>query len=141
MVIAQRLLGAWTLVNQVERPVDGGTPRHPLGARPSGSILYTPDGYMSAQLAQPVTDPASTAADGYYIAYSGPFDVDEQARTVRHQLDVSVIPALVGTELVRRVTFTDDDGTLILDALEPSDRGGVRTLVSITWARLPHRSP
>jgi hypothetical protein len=38
------------LESYVEKPVDGSAPVYPLGERPMGIIMYTPDGYMSAQL-------------------------------------------------------------------------------------------
>jgi NAD(P)-dependent dehydrogenase (short-subunit alcohol dehydrogenase family) len=41
------------LVSYVERPVAGGEDRYPLGVEPEGMIMYTPDGYMSAQLMRP----------------------------------------------------------------------------------------
>ena len=48
--LREKLLGAWRLVDVVEEPVDGSPPRRPHGERPIGLILYTPDGYMSAQI-------------------------------------------------------------------------------------------
>lgn len=47
--IRDRLVGGWRLTG-FEEQVDGGID-HPLGENPRGAILYTPDGYMSAQLA------------------------------------------------------------------------------------------
>ena len=59
-----------------EVTADGKT-EHPLGENPRGAILYTPDGYMSAQLAGPGPDMDDDRADAYYIAYSGPYDIDQ----------------------------------------------------------------
>jgi hypothetical protein len=47
-----RLIGAWKLVAYQEIPVDGSEPFEPLGHEPQGIIMYTPDGYMSAQLSK-----------------------------------------------------------------------------------------
>src|SRR5260370_7824175 len=44
------LIGAWRLVSCVETDVKTGEVFLPVGERPQGFILYTPDGYMSAQL-------------------------------------------------------------------------------------------
>jgi hypothetical protein len=49
--LRDQLIGAWKLVSYVEEPVDGSKPFYPLGEQPHGIIMYTPDGYMSAQLA------------------------------------------------------------------------------------------
>jgi hypothetical protein len=48
-----QLIGAWKLVSYQEIPVDGSEPFEPLGGEPHGIIMYTPDGYMSAQLSTP----------------------------------------------------------------------------------------
>jgi len=48
--LREQLIGAWKLVSYEIRPVDGSPAFYPLGERPMGIILYTPDGYMSAQL-------------------------------------------------------------------------------------------
>jgi hypothetical protein len=84
------LIGAWKLVSYQEIPVDGSQPFEPLGPNRAGIIMYTPDGYMSAQLSKPDRPNfasgdwfAGTAQDyiseaSSYIAYSGPFSVDEE---------------------------------------------------------------
>ena len=51
--LRDKLIGAWTLISYVEKPVDGSAPNHPMGERPMGIIMYTSDGYMSAQLMRP----------------------------------------------------------------------------------------
>ena len=77
------LIGAWELVRAVERDVETGVETNVLGERPRGFILYTPDGYMSAQLQGPARAPFEegdllrgspeeyVAAGSSYIAYSG----------------------------------------------------------------------
>jgi hypothetical protein len=49
--IRDRLVGGWRLTGY--EVTVGGKTDHPLGDDPLGMILYTPDGYMSAQLAGP----------------------------------------------------------------------------------------
>ena len=51
--LREQLIGAWKLVSYVEKPTDGSEPFHPMGEAPKGIIMYTPDGYMSAQLEHP----------------------------------------------------------------------------------------
>ncbi len=51
--LREQLVGAWRLVSYEIRPRDGGTVTYPLGRDARGWILYTPDGYMSAQLMAP----------------------------------------------------------------------------------------
>jgi hypothetical protein len=65
--LRERLIGAWKLVSYVEEPVDGSAPFYPMGEEPQGIIMYTPDGYMSAQLMHPVV-PSSRPATGFVAA-------------------------------------------------------------------------
>jgi hypothetical protein len=51
--LRDQLIGAWKLVSYVEKPVDGSAPSYPLGENAQGIIMYTPDGYVSAQLIRP----------------------------------------------------------------------------------------
>jgi hypothetical protein len=137
--IGERLVGCWRLVGY-SVTADGGrdAASHPLGNNPLGTILYTPDGYMAAQLAKPGPYADDQQPTAYAIAYSGPYDVDEQASTVAHQVQVSVIPSWRGTTQLRQVQFPEP-GTLVLSASERSPRDGVLTTTTITWSRQPPR--
>jgi hypothetical protein len=48
--LREQLVGAWRLVSCVETDANTGEVYLPMGEVPEGLILYTPDGYMSAQL-------------------------------------------------------------------------------------------
>jgi hypothetical protein len=52
-ILRDQLVGAWTLNSCVERDIETGLENYPFGERPLGLILYTPDGYVSAQLQRP----------------------------------------------------------------------------------------
>ena len=39
----------------MEKPLNGSLLNYPTGESPMGIIMYTPDGYMSAQLMRPET--------------------------------------------------------------------------------------
>jgi hypothetical protein len=133
--IRERLVGCWRLVAYRVTAAEGGEAEHPLGTSPLGTILYTPDGYMSAQLARPGPYADDQEPDAYAIAYSGPYDVDEQTRTVAHHVQVSVIPSWLGTTQIRQVRFPEP-GTLVLSTSEQSPpRDGVMTTTTITWSR------
>ena len=55
-----QLLGSWTLVSYTAHaPTNPADKVHPMGPNATGIIMYTPDGYMSAQLQTPGT-PSST---------------------------------------------------------------------------------
>ena len=85
-----QLLGAWELVDYSATLVsDGSNIIYPMGSNASGLLLYTSDGYMSAQLQAPGQQPYAAnnmhrGTDAEYIesakrylAYTGPFYVDE----------------------------------------------------------------
>jgi hypothetical protein len=133
--IRDRLVGGWRLTGY--EVTAGGKTEHPLGDDPRGAILYTPDGYMSAQLAGPGPDKDDDRPDAYYIAYSGPYDVDETNKTVAHHVQVSVIPSWLGTTQLRHARFDGPD-KLALSVSEPGG-DGVTTTQTISWARQPPR--
>lgn len=137
--IRDRLVGCWRLVDFTVTVGEGEEVDRPLGTDPLGTIMYTPDGYMSAQLARSGPyEERGQQPDAYYIAYSGPFDVDDEARTVAHHVYVSVIPSWLGTTQLRRVEF-GDEGTLVLSATEVGPPDGTVATTTITWSRQPPR--
>lgn len=145
--LRERLVGAWKLASYQELPVDGVDPVEPLGHHPEGIILYTPDGYMSAHIARP-DRPAFVSEDWFagtlaeyqaeatsYIAYSGPFHVNEEAGTVTHEVFVSLFPNWSGSTQTRRVELEGD--TLRLSTASPIHSGGRTVTARATWHRAP----
>jgi hypothetical protein len=141
----ERLIGAWKLVSYQEIPVDGSEPFEPLGHEPKGIIMYTPDGYLSAQLSKPDRPNfasgdwfAGTAEDytseaSSYIAYSGPFHVDESAQTLTHSMFVSLFPDWTGQTQPRKVTLEGD--RLDLGSVTPIQSSGKTVMSVLTWRR------
>lgn len=121
--IRDRIVGAWELIEYSMTSTEGDI-HYSLGPDAQGLILYTADGFMSAQLMTPNRprfrssslhggdpDELSAAAAGY-VAYSGPYRIDESERVVYHGMSVSLFPNWVGEEGPRRVEFEDDRMTL-----------------------------
>ncbi|MGH8523135.1 MAG: lipocalin-like domain-containing protein [Gammaproteobacteria bacterium] len=143
--LRDQLIGAWKLVSYVEKPVDGSEPFHPLGEHPLGIIMYTPDGYMSAQLMHPDREPFASGdwfqgtPDEYqqeastYIAYSGPFHVDEEKRTLTHSMFVSLFPNWTGQTQPRVVKMEGD--RLHLSTASPIQSGGKNVNSYLEWER------
>jgi hypothetical protein len=137
------LIGAWELVSYVERPTDGSEDRYPLGREPKGLIMYTPDGFMSAQLMNPKRTPvasgdwfemtdAETREEAInYIAYSGPFAIEGGELT--HSMSVSLFPNWIG-QTQPRVVETDGK-TLHLSTAIPIMSGGVEVNSCLSWKR------
>ena len=140
-----QLIGAWRLVSCIESPVDGSPKRSPLGEKPQGIIMYTPDGYMSAQLMRPGrrnfassdwlkgTPEEFVEEAAGYIAYSGPFHVDEEKQSLAHSVDVSLFPGWLGQTQARLVRIEGD--LLHLTTATPINSGGAKVMASLTWKR------
>lgn len=118
------VLGAWELVSFVARDTATGVERQPLGTAPRGLILYTPDGHMSAQLAD--------SDMGGYMAYGGRFSVDEETSTLHHDVTVSMMPELLVAKQFRHASV---DGDLLTLSATRTDETGVTTHSSLQWRR------
>jgi hypothetical protein len=143
--LREQLIGAWALTSCVERDLETGVEKFPLGERPLGLILYTPDGYMSAQLQRPGRPPFAdgdllratpeeyAAAGSSYIAYSGRFFVDEGKRSLSHEMAVSFFPNWFGQRQVRLVQVTGERLQLSTDG--PQRVNGALKMATLTWRR------
>jgi hypothetical protein len=144
----EQILGAWQLASWSAVDVATGERSYPFGPDAMGLIMYTTDGYMSAQIMVPgradydVADfaggtqqQAAAAASGY-MAYSGPYEVDEKAGVVRHHLELSLMPNWLNTVQVRDGVISGDRLTLSADLEVP---GRERRAV-LEWIRIPGRT-
>jgi hypothetical protein len=143
--LRDQLIGAWKLVSYVEKPLDGSAPFYPMGENPMGIIMYTPDGYMSAQLMRPDRKPFPSGdwfggtTDEYreeattYIAYSGPFHVDEEHKTLTHSMFVSMFPNWTGQTQPRVVKIEREN--LHLSTATPIKSSGKVANSYLQWKR------
>ncbi len=143
--LRETLIGAWRLVSSVETDIKTGAVDRPLGDKPEGLILYTPDGYMSAQLSA-ANRPNFESGDLYkgkpeeyvaaglsYLAYSGPYYVDEANRIVEHEMFVSLFPNWKGQRQARIVKL--DENELHLSPNRPLMFNGSLRMATIIWRR------
>jgi hypothetical protein len=134
--VAQRLVGAWELVNYEIIAADGS--RRP-GTYDRGQISYDASGRMSAHLMNsantadqaPQTDDARAAAYRRYLGYYGPFVVDEAKGIVTHIVDGSSNPSWVGSRQVRYYELSADNAKLTLSLRDANGR----TTQSLVWKR------
>jgi hypothetical protein len=146
-MLSEDIIGTWRLVSYVAEDDRGGAVTYPLGRDAVGLIMYTNDGYMSAQLMRPdrptydqpdtagaTTAQAAAAAAGY-LSYSGPYDVDESTNVVQHHVAVSLLPNWLETIQLRHGTLEDNRLTLVAE-----QRLAASTVRStLVWARAaPH---
>ena len=143
--LRETLVGAWRLVSSVETDIKTGAVDRPLGDKPEGLILYTPDGYMSAQLSA-ADRPNFESDDMYrgkqeeyvaaglsYLAYSGPYYIDEANRIVEHEMFVSLFPNWKGQRQARIVKL--DEKELHLSPNRPLMFNGSLKMATIIWRR------
>ena len=143
-MLRNKLVGAWRLLSYVERDSPGGPSRYPHGDDAQGLIMYTPDGYMSAQIQssgrpdydRPVAsggtpEQAAAAALGY-LAYSGRYFVDEVSGDIRHQATLSLVPNYLGQFHLRHSDLDGDRLTLSSELTLPDGR---TVYSSLLWER------
>ncbi|KIY03238.1 uncharacterized protein Z520_01705 [Fonsecaea multimorphosa CBS 102226] len=156
--IRSQLIGAWELIEYVAYlPNDESNKFYPMGQDAKGIIMYTPDGYMSAQLQTPGQKPfgdrsgskAGSDADWAtvgrnYVAYTGAFYLDERGDDkgrpiLMHNMRNSNLPYLVGDIQRRIMRFVDEsDGKyLVLSLDDPLKFDGEDRLIRVRWRRLP----
>ena len=151
MMLRDALVGTWSLVSYTERTLPEGPVTYPHGADALGLIMYTPDGYMSAQIMtrsrpsydRPVasggTAEESAAAATGYLAYSGPYSVNVSTGDIHHEVMVSLLPNWLGHTQIRHSQLDSEQLTLSAETPLPHGTTMSSTLV---WARAPsHPTP
>jgi len=134
VALRDEITGAWRLMRWETRAVDGSVSL-PYGEVLTGLLLFTASGYMSGQIMLPESEPiepapAVVAGPQRYIAYCGPFQLDESNMRLTTRVQASVARSWVGTDQVRDVELEGD--TLVLrPPRRPSGEQGV-----LTWKRL-----
>ena len=127
--IASQLVGVWRLVSYKVKQT-GHEDRFPFGPEPEGFLIYTPDGFVSAQLMKPGRPPFQShdwnggkpdeyqQAGSGYIAYCGIYEVDEEKKTVTHFPSVALVPNLILRGQLRSIVLSGD--RLSLCAVTPT---------------------
>ncbi len=138
-LVAADLVGTWLLSSW--RISTGGQTRLPFGERPQGLLVYTAQGWMQASIGatdrtalsdpSPRRAPDAELADAFrsYFSYAGPYDV--VGDDVVHHVQLSLNPAMVGTDQVRAVELAEP--LLVLSA--PEGTGAERREHVLSWRR------
>jgi hypothetical protein len=137
--LRDRLPGVWILESYVDDR-QGEPVGNPFGLNPEGVLIYTEEGFVSAQLMDPARGPVSAAggvdlsrAAAGYIAYFGRYVLEERDGRITHIARVALLPNLIGVKQRRRITL--ENGWL---TLKTEDRLTSRGVVSsrLVWRRL-----
>jgi hypothetical protein len=142
--ICSRLIGVWTLMAYTEEK-EGCKDANPLGPKPMGFLIYTPDGFVSAQLMKPGrsafqsrdwhqgTPEEYMESGSGYIAYCGTYEVDEASETVTHIPSVALLPNLINGRQLRAIEMKGDRLTLRTASVAVAD--GVLVTSRLEWQR------
>jgi hypothetical protein len=142
--IASQLVGVWRLVSYTDER-QGQKDSFQFGPAPEGFLIYTPDGFVSAQLMMPGRslfeshDWRGGTADEYlqagrgYIAYCGTYEVDEEKETVTHIPTVALVPTLILKGQLRSVTLSGD--RLALCTVRVPEAPGATVTSRLEWQR------
>ncbi len=145
MLKAEQLVGAWKLQRWEIGYSDEREPSLPFGEDAEGTIMYTPDGYMSAVLHRRQRGPVSTqyvreapanekaALFDAFMYYGGRYRIEGEA--VIHIVEHALNPDLAGTEQLRNVAFDGDN--LILTGEEKVEAAGLTRFHKVLWRRAP----
>jgi hypothetical protein len=138
------IIGAWYLQSWESFALDGSDVQYPLGHDARGIIMYTADGFMSAQIMRPNRPPfdvsdlvdadkdeLAAAASGY-MAYSGPFTVSDDG-VIAHHVELSLLPNWIGGTQYRAAEAAD--GRLVLSPVEPVIISGQPRNARLVWRR------
>ena len=144
--IQDKFIGTWHLVHWEVQTEDGKHHNYPYGEKAKGSIIYTQAGRMSAQLMQLArpsfeiahswkgTPEETKAAFRGYTAYGGTFKIVDN--TVVHQVDMSLFPNWLGTDLVRIFEFQNNGNHLRLSTPLFQTRKGQSVKQVLLWEKL-----
>ena len=143
--LSEQIVGGWELDSYIETDAETGKSSEPFGSHALGFILYTPDGYMSAQIQARERTPFKVAdmfrgepeeyvaSASTYLAYSGRYRVDGAGKRVIHDVVVSLFPNWVGMQQVRLVDLQGD--RLGLSFEKPIRFNGTLKSATLTWRR------
>lgn len=142
--IRQQLLGTWKLVSYVREDVRTGARSDVWGPHPSGYITFGPDGRMmvilvgsdrkapAGSLATP--DEAEGLIESM-LAYAGTYTIDEKAKTLTYDIDVSWTQARTGRAVVRSYQLDGDRITLKTQA-EADPATGEKTIRTVVFDKV-----
>jgi len=122
---ASVLMGAWSLVSFTRS--QGGVVDTPLGKRPTGLLLYTPDGYMGGFLRK---DPSDTSDVPVLSTYAARWTLN--GTTMRHDILFNNIESRVGQTVFRHARF---EGERLLLRTETKQTPEGEHWMEITWVR------
>ena len=121
----EELVGAWELRSCTTTTPDGSK-QYMYGHKPTGAIMYTPDGWMSCHMAGG-DPPADGSEIVRYSGYHGPVVMRPADRVVEHHVRGSSNGWMTGT--VQERAYSIDGDTLTLSAEMNGNH------IEVVWSR------
>ena len=148
--VRSQLIGAWELASYISHNIDEPSDKiYPMTEDCKGIIMYTPDGYMGAQMQIPGSTPFTNTNEGPkqapgamegFFAYTGRFYLDEEGEEpiLMHEMQVCSYPDWLGNTQRRMMTFTEEGGQkyLTLGPEKASRVGDKNRLSELKWRRM-----
>ncbi|WP_131785240.1 lipocalin-like domain-containing protein [Protofrankia symbiont of Coriaria ruscifolia] len=141
------LAGVWQLISFIVADRSGNFLSMPMGAQPSGLLIYTVDGHMSVHLRDPRRHTSSTSVPEFahgshvdaesiamnhpYIGYCGTYRLSDDQ--VIHHVQAASVPEWIGENQVRDFALRRDVLTLCCPAKQ--DGSDIR-VPYLTWERI-----
>jgi hypothetical protein len=135
--LRQKLVGAWKLESYIAYPTPDSPlqrPTYPMTKNVTGFIMYTPDGYMSAQMLIPGQqsfkrgegeEPQWAEAGKRCFAYCGPYYITDEGKgreeVLRHTFQCCNLPGWIGDIQVRTHRFEENGEVLVLGSEEATE--------------------
>ena len=151
------IMGTWELASYQAPSISNSEDIfYPLGREAKGTLIYSPDGYMSCTLLRPGQPNFSTSSGESpgrasndelaesarrYLGYTGPFYLDESGDqpTVRHVMRLVNFPNWMGNVQSRVIDLHGDRLTLALESVV--EMGGVLRNPLLIFRRAPRNDP
>ncbi|MEM7335793.1 MAG: lipocalin-like domain-containing protein [Chloroflexota bacterium] len=140
-----QLEGNWTLA-EWDCTLDDAYHNHPFGKDAQGTIMYA-NGRMCAFLMKPdrpnfaianlirSSDEERLTAVSGFVSYSGSYRVEGDQ--VIHSVEFSLLPNWIGTELIRTISWTNDDMPQLILSTPPEKTSSGKNVVNrLRWQRL-----
>jgi hypothetical protein len=131
-----KLLGVWQVVS-VEREFQASAEKeYPRGKNPTGVLIFTADGRVTALLTNEARKPPTTDQDradlfNTMVAYTGKYRIEGDKWIAK--VDVAWNPAFLGTEQARTFRFQGDRLQEITPWSALPEKGVARAV--LTWER------
>ncbi|HEX5259117.1 MAG TPA: lipocalin-like domain-containing protein [Sphingomicrobium sp.] len=136
------ITGTWRLVSASSRGPHEERDDAPYGTSPSGLLIYTADGHVTAivsssgrpplsvndRITAPVEERASAFATSFAYAGRYKFLCDR----VVHDVEVATVPNWVGTQMTRKVRIV---GNRLILSTPPIAKGGTVSSFDLVWER------